>query len=235
MRLRGGWRAGLSFLVESWDYDADLYADYALQAPDGLRPFVGTPTLHNADWVLSLDTPRFSKFSANAFYLFGRDENFFEWALADILFADFGLEWRPTEQLRIEARYQRQSFVRRSDGSTVGERDIPRLKAEFQLNRAVFVRVVGEYDAERRLPLRDVTRTELPIVLRGADGRYRPALGFERNALRLELLFSYQPTPGTVFFAGYQSRLRENERFGFGRLGREQDGFFVKLSYLFRM
>ena len=38
-----------------------------------------------------------------------------------------------------------------------------------------------------------------------------------------------------VFFAGYQSRLREPERFGFGRLSRESDGFFVKLSYLFRM
>ncbi len=236
VNLRGGWRAGLSFLVERWDYDADLYADYALLAPDGsLRPYAGTPSLHNVDWVATLSTPTFSKFSANAFYLWGRDENFFEWALADILFADFGLEWRATEQLRVEARYQRQSFVRRQDGSTVAERDIPRLKAEYQLNRAIFLRVVGEYDSERRDALRDTTRTELPIVVRGPDGTYRPASAFERNALRLEFLFSYQPTPGTVFFAGYQSRLREPERFGFGRLSRESDGFFVKLSYLFRM
>jgi hypothetical protein len=234
--LRGGWRAGLSFLVERWDYDADLYADYALLLPDGsLRPYAGTPSLYNADWVASLSTPTFAKFSANAFYLWGRDENFFEWALADILFADFGLEWRPTEQLRLEARYQRQSFVRRRDGSTVAERDIPRLKVEYQVNRAVFLRVVGEYDAERRDALRDTTRTELPIVVRGPDGTYRPATAFDRNALRLEFLFSYQPTPGTVFFAGYQSRLREPRRFGFGSLARESDGFFVKLSYLFRM
>ncbi len=236
VRLRGGWKAGLSFLVERWDYDADLYSAYALRAPDGgLRPFVGTPSLHNLDWVATLETPSFSKLSATVFYLWGRDENFFEWALADILFADFALEWRPTDQVRVEARYQRQSFVRRADGSTVGERDIPRLKVEYQLRRSIFLRLVGEYDSERRDALRDTTRSELPIVIRDASGVYRPTDAFLRNRLRLEFLFSYQPTPGTVVFAGYTSRLAEPRRFSFSSLQREADGFFLKISYLFKL
>lgn len=235
-RLRGGWKAGLSLLVERFDYDERLYADYALIAPDGrLLPFTGTPKIPNLDWVASLDTPQFSKFSGSLFYLWGRDENFFEWASSDITYLDLGLAWRPTEQLRVEGRYQLQKFGRRTDGSTVGVRHIPRLKLEYQVNRAIFVRLVGEYDASRQDTLRDVTRTELPIAIRDAGGVYRPATGFERNRLRLDVLFSYQPTPGTVFFAGYTSRLAEPQRFRFDALRREADGFFLKLSYLFRM
>jgi hypothetical protein len=49
-------------------------------------------------------------------------------------------------------------------------------------------------------------------------------------------LFSYQPTPGTVLFAGYGNtlaNLEEDPRRP--RLRRTADGFFLKLSYLFRL
>jgi hypothetical protein len=57
----------------------------------------------------------------------------------------------------------------------------------------------------------------------------------KNNNVRVDWLFSYQPRPGTVFFAGYGAGLREPEAFRFGDLQRTTDGFFVKLSYLFRM
>jgi hypothetical protein len=232
--LRGGWKAGLSLLVERFDYDEQLYADYAVAASDGrLLPFLGTPFLRNLDWVITLDTPRFQGFSASLFYVFGRDENFFEWSSADAQYLDLVFDWRPTEQLRVEGEYQFQKFDRRSDGSTVAVRHIPRLKLEYQLSRAVFLRLVGEYDARRQDTLRDDSRTGLPLAIREADGSYVPAAGFDSNRLRIEALFSYQPTPGTVIFAGYTSRLVEPRRFRLDELRRESDGFFVKLSYLF--
>jgi len=90
---------------------------------------------------------------------------------------------------------------------------------------------VGEYDAARQDDLRDDGRTELPILIRDpATGAYERALGFDRKRLRLDFLFSFQPTPGTVVFVGYGSRLRRADG-----LRREGDGFFVKLSYLFRV
>jgi hypothetical protein len=55
------------------------------------------------------------------------------------------------------------------------------------------------------------------------------------NDLRIDWLFSYQPNPGTVFFAGYGSSLTETLPLKFNDMRRTQDGFFVKLSYLFRM
>ncbi|PYO73286.1 MAG: hypothetical protein DMD67_15880 [Gemmatimonadetes bacterium] len=55
------------------------------------------------------------------------------------------------------------------------------------------------------------------------------------NAFRVDWLFSYHPTPGTVGYLGYGSSLIEPTAFRFRDLTRVSDGFFVKLSYLFRV
>src|SRR4029453_12391164 len=165
--FRGGWKAGASVLIERFDYDPELYQDYALQGPDGaVLPFTGTPFIRNLDWVISASTPQYSGFSASFQRVWGHDENFFEWSPADIDYVDLSIDYRPTEQLRLEGRYQLQYFGRRSDGSTVGVRHIPRLKLEYQLTRAAFLRVVGEYDIARQDDLRDDGRTTLPTLVR---------------------------------------------------------------------
>ena len=56
------------------------------------------------------------------------------------------------------------------------------------------------------------------------------------KSFRADWLFSYQPTPGTVLFAGYGNTLANvDEDPRRPRLQRTQDGFFLKLSYLFRL
>ena len=238
--LRGGWKAGASVLIETFAFDPELYDGYALARPTPagteILPFTGTPHIDNLDYVLSLNTPEYSSFSGSLQYLWGRDENFFEWSPADIKYLTLTADWRPTDQIRVGAQYQLQSFDRRTDGTSVGRRRIPRLKVEYQLTRAIFFRVVGEYDANRRATLRDDGRTDLPIVIRDpASGLYEPALRSERNRFRVDWLFSYQPTPGTVVFAGYGSTLTEPDGLRFRALRRDTDGFFLKVSYLFRM
>jgi len=240
--LRGGWQVGASILVESFGYPDDVYADYALELPRSggtgpdTVPFTGTPTIPNLDYVLSLDTPEFSHFSGNVFVLWGRDENFYEWASADIVIANFTLDWRPTDKLRMQGIYQLQSVARRTDGRTVNVQRSPRVKLEYQLSRPVFLRLVGEYTTERQAALRDDTRTDAPILIfdREADAYVR-ADPFGRRSFRGDFLFSYQPTPGTVLFAGYGSTLRDPTELGRASLRRSEDGFFLKLSYLFQM
>jgi len=53
--------------------------------------------------------------------------------------------------------------------------------------------------------------------------------------LQMDWLFSYRPVPGTLFYFGYGSTMTEADEFRFGNLRRNRDGFFAKLSYLFRM
>jgi hypothetical protein len=240
--LRGGWRTGASLLLERFGYDDALFADYWVERPRGggsaaldTVRFTGTPRLPNRDYVLSLTTPDFERFSANGFVIWGRDDNFFEWAPADIVYATLAADWRPTGKVRVNATYQHQEFRRPSDGSAVDVRQIPRLKLEYQITRAVFVRLVGEYSAAATDSLRDDSRTGAPILLRDpATGRFARTSAERRNSLRGDWLFSVQPSPGTVFFAGYTSTRTEPERLRFDRLRRVSDGYFVKLSYLLR-
>jgi len=83
--------------------------------------------------------------------------------------------------------------------------------------------------------LRDDTRTELPIYLRGANGSLSRAAAFERTRARLDVLLSYLPSPGTVVFFGYGDALAANRPGGPERLQRTRDQYFMKLSYLFRV
>lgn len=237
--LRGGWQFGGSVLFESFGYDESLYADYVRgqETPEGIAylPFVGTPRLPNLDFVVSANTPQRGGIEFDALLLWGKDENFYEWSSADILWVNVGAQWKPTDKLRVDGRYQVQSFQRRTDGSTVGLRRIPRVKVEYQIARPIFVRLVGEYNSDWQDDLRDDSRTELPIYLRNARGGYDRASKQFIKTFRADWLFSYQPTPGTVLFAGYGNSLDNLDDPRGTRLQRSADGFFLKVSYLFRM
>jgi hypothetical protein len=167
--------------------------------------------------------------------IFGQDENFDEWASGYIVVGTGNLVFRPSDQIRAEASYTRQQYIRKTDHSTVRVRDIPRLKLEYQLTRAIFFRFVGQYDARNVDDLRDDTRTNAPIVVSDGAGGYEPVLAHTSNDFRFDALFSFEPSPGTVIFAGYGSSLTEEDSFKFNRLERRNDGFFTKLSYLFRI
>ena len=238
--LRGGWRLGGSVLFETFGYDQGLYRDYVLgqEGATGVTflPFVGTPRLPNLDYVFSATTPQRAGVEFDAMVVWGKDENFYEWSPADIIFLNLGAAWKPTDQLRVDARYQLQSFRRRTDDSIVGIRRIPRLKAEYQISRPIFVRVVGEYNSDWQDDLRDDSRTNLPIYIRNASGGYDRAAKTYVKSFRADWLFSYQPTPGTVLFAGYGNTLADvDDNPRTSRLKRTVDGFFLKVSYLFRM
>ncbi|HKN68241.1 MAG TPA: DUF5916 domain-containing protein, partial [Gemmatimonadaceae bacterium] len=152
--LRGGWQVGASVYWESFGFDSSLYAKYYyVQTVNGLTDtvkFAGVPRIPNRDYVLNVSTPTWGTFSASLLTIFGQDENFFEWAQADIWYQSLTLAWRPTQKLRVDGTYQVQGYVRRSDHSTVQIGRIPRLKTEYQLSRAVFVRIVGEYDSSKQ-------------------------------------------------------------------------------------
>jgi hypothetical protein len=240
-QLRGGWSLGASVLIETFGYDEGLYLDYALEQPTAGRldtiPFTGGgERIPNLDWVLSARTPRFKHFSGTFLTVWGHDENFFEWASASILYLETALNWVPTEKLRVDGSYIHNQYDRRSDGTTVGVTKIPRLKVEYQLSRPIFLRVVGQYVADRRDALRDEGRTNYPVLIFDPDvGDYVRAGRRSSNGFRADWLFSYRPNPGTVVFLGYGSSLIEDRELRFRGLRRTSDGFFVKLSYLFRV
>jgi hypothetical protein len=233
--LRGGWNVGLGVYWETFGFDRGLYSSYQILSPAGdTLPFVGRPRITNHDYVATLTTPQWSKFSANLLYVGGQDENFFEWAQANIDLVVLSLSVRPNDRTRIDGDLQYQDYWRRTDHSLVGRNFIPRVKLEYQLTRAIFMRLVGEYDLSQTDDLRDETRTFYPLLI---DGQLATAT--RNRSLHGDYLFSYRPNPGTVLFFGYGSAADglpdPNQRFNWQPLKRTSDYFFVKYGYLFRM
>lgn len=236
--LAGGWALGASIYWETFGYDTQLYGNYQMERAIGAKtdtiPFVGVGRIPNRDYVATLSTPQWAGFDANAVYIFGQDENFYEWAQANIHYLSLTTNFRPTDRLRVGGTLTFQDYWRRTDGSLVGRNAIPRVKLEYQLTRSQFVRLIGEYDLAEHDDLRDETRTFYPLIIGG-----KKALAVRSHSLKGDFLYSYQPNPGTVLFAGYGSYGAASpnplDRFNFQPLVRASDYFFVKYSYLFKM
>jgi hypothetical protein len=238
-RFRGGWQLGAIMFPEWFKYDPQAYASYAIERHLGATvdtvPFVGTDRLPNYDIGASIQTPTYSKFDAFLSVLSGQDENFQEWSSSWIWYVTASANIRPTDKIRITPAYQLQEYLRRDDMTPVYIRKIPRLKVEYQLSRPIFLRLVAQYDIRWQDSLRDDSRTNFPLLIRNSAGVYQRAVSTQSNNLRVDWLFSFQPNPGTVFFAGYGSNLTEAQPLTFRQFQRLGDGFFVKLSYLFKV
>ncbi|MFK7843890.1 MAG: DUF5916 domain-containing protein [Rhodothermales bacterium] len=239
--FKGGWSGGTSIFYESFKYPDELYTDFFIERQSGGVPvdtvaYTGTDRLTNLGAWSTLNTPQLNTFSGSLFIAAGRDDNFFEWASADIYIATLSLNWNPTDKMRVNLLYNHQQYVRANDKSTVGLRRVPRLKVEYQISRSLFLRLVGQYDSNFVDELRDNSRTEDPVLILDREtGEFSRSPERRSNNFRVDWLVSFRPNPGTVLFLGYGSSLREPQSYRFRNLQRVSDGFFLKLSYLFRV
>jgi len=153
-----------------------------------------------------------------------------------VYLGNLDLTWRPTGQLRTELIYEHQQVNRPDDGSIVSRIRVPRLKIEYQLSRPIFLRVIGQYTSNETAALRDDSRTNGAILIHDpVTGTFTRTTASASNAFRVDWLFSYHPTPGTVAYLGYGDSMVEQTAFRFRGLMRVSDGFFAKVSYLFRV
>ena len=146
--------------------------------------------------------------------------------------ADAAVYVFPTRHLSTEFGLRYQNLVRQSDGTLALEAVIPRMKTQYQFNRALFLRAIVEYGAQLRHDLVDPV-TGQPLLGCGARGCSARS-GSDRNDFGIETLLSYEPTPGTVFFVGYSRQMEDTERLRFRDVRPTADGLFAKVSYRFR-
>ena len=183
--LRGGWTLGAGMYWETFGYDTQLFRNYRIERTVGTKvdtiPFVGVGRIPNRDYVLTFATPQWSRFNANVLYMFGQDENFFEWAQANINYMSLSTTLRPTDHLRVNGTLSYQDYWRRTDHTMVGRNAIPRVKAEYQFTRSIFFRVVGEYNLSEHDDLRDETRTFFPLIINGSKALATTKRGVSRR------------------------------------------------------
>jgi hypothetical protein len=235
--IRGGWVLSVTPVREQFLFDTRTYARYRVLRPgtggstDTLA-FTPSPRTTTGVVLLRLNTPQFQRWTGRLTGFIGKDIEFFETSTARRVDITGEVDLRPTDQMRLTASYLSSTYSRSRDGTTLSRASVPRLRLEYQLSRALFLRVVGQYDHRQRDALRD-PRTELPLAI--LDGtQYVRSTETATRDFRMDWLFSFVPSPGTVLFAGYGSSLTEPEAFRFRHMERVRDGVFVKLSYLFR-
>jgi uncharacterized protein DUF5916 len=235
--LRGGWSVGYTPKLSSVAFAPSAYSNlyvpvFVGPTQTGTTPFTPSPRIESFLNTFSVSSPQFQTFTASAGATIGNDVDFLETSRVRRIDYNASLDLRPSKQLRVGATYVSSAFTRRSDGERSAFTYIPRLKIEYQLARPVFVRVVSQYTATKRTPLRDPSTGQ--ILLSGQPSALAPAQLNVSNGLRTDWLFSYRPAPGTVFFLGYGGSLSEPDPLAFQQLRRTNDSFFIKLSYVFR-
>lgn len=225
-QLRGGWELNGHAERNFVNFQDSTFAGYTIGSAAGPAYLPGND-FSGFTGTVKVTTPTWRQLGATASYGRGRAAIFQEgttgrgWQLIG------GVDLRPASTVRVTATGTVFRLFR-FDGSEFARSTIPRLKVEYQPNRALFFRVIGEYRSERRAALQDPL-TGGPLFVGGAP---QPATEF--NGFRLDLLASFEPTPGTVAFLGYGSSLESDREFNWSRLERVNDGFFVKLAYQIR-
>lgn len=232
--FRGGWSVSFNPALATYAFDPAPYA--GLQTPSAALPggpealpFTASPRVTTGVYTAIVSTPQFRRFAAAVGATRANDVDFLETSRVDRTAYSASLDLRPTGRLRINATYNSNALQREADGFSSFSTRVPRLKAEYQVTRPIFVRVVSQYEATRREALRD-WQTGRVLLVRGADGSYAPSMVRRQNLLRTDWLFSYRPRPATVFFAGYGGSMTEPEALAFAGLRRVSDAFFVKAS-----
>jgi hypothetical protein len=235
--IRGGWVLSVTPVREAFLFDTRRYEGYRLLRPRSAGvvdtvPFTPSPRTPTAVVLLRLNTPQYERWTGRFTGFIGKDIEFFETSTARRVDLTGEVDLRPTDQMRVTASYLYSHYARSRDGSTLSRANVPRVRLEYQLTRALFLRFVGQYDSRARDALRDPA-TEAAIAIWDGTTYVRADAQTLRD-FRVDWLFSFVPSPGTVVFAGYGSSLTEPEAFRFRELERVRDGFFVKLSYLLR-
>jgi len=231
--IRGGWQLSGAVNHNYFAFDPSLYSGLTVQR--SLGPLTDTvafivPPPEKNEWGGSfrVTTPTYRFFSGTASITESQVPIFREAAPGNSSRIDAALDIRPTTAIRSSLSFSRLTIARKLDGSRFSSETIPRIKVEYQVSPPIFLRLVGQYAARSRSPLED--RNGNPILINGVLDT-----GSTTNEFSTDWLFSYRPVPGTLVYLGYGSALEEPREFRFQDLRRTRDGFFGKISYLFRL
>jgi hypothetical protein len=107
--------------------------------------------------------------------------------------------------------------------------NISRFKAKYQFSKALSLRGLVQYNLQSREPLLDPA-SGAPLWVNGRLDTGRAAGDFG-----VQLLGSYEPSPGRVIYLGYSRQMVGPDTYRYDRMEPQVDGLFLKMSYLVRM
>ncbi len=241
---RFGFKDNVTFFgnvqLKTFEYQPEQYGELFVEESDGsltpFRPdqdrFGSLPSVTAGMWVNKWQRVRGNvRLTWSDSPIFDRSAGV---AVADArsLSGNASLNLYPTRALVAELGVNYSRITRSVDGAQHSEAIIPRVRAQYQFSRALFLRSIVEYGTQTSLGLVDPVAGR-PLVRCATDCEVRT--GSEGHDFRIEGLIGYEPSPGTVFFLGYTRQMEDATAFGFENVQPTADGLFVKLSYRFRL
>lgn len=228
LRARGGWEAELAVARNFVRLDAADYATVQTTAQGTPIAYAPLPEVDGPSVSVGLQTPVWRAADAGLELQHARVAIFPEGSQGRESVVEAGVALRPSSSIRVAATTTFAWIQRSRDDAQFARTILPRLKVELQPNRALFFRGVAEYRSLRRAGLEDA-RNGTPLLVDGAIDAAQAS-----DDLRLDLLVSYEPSPGTVAFLGYGSSMRGQGTLDLTGLTRTTDGLFLKLAYHWR-
>ncbi len=153
---------------------------------------------------------------------------------ADRYNGSVSLNLYPLASFQAEVGVNHETLVRKRDGSRYSSATIPRIRAQYQFTKALFLRGIFEYAHRDQEPLLNPV-SGLPLEYCSDSetcSTLSPSDGFD---IHVEALLSYEPSPGTVMYIGYTREMEDTGPFRFQRVTPQADGLFAKVSYRFRL
>src|SRR5207237_9214389 len=201
--LRGGWQAQVTLNLNQFGVESADYTGYTV----GAAPFsVPHDLYHLPGAAFILNTPN-RAVSGSMVVGYSAQSIFPEASEGRQVVLTTVAALRPTPALRVEARWVHQRLTRARDGSRFSTANIPRLKLEYQLSRAIFVRYIGQYFSEDHAALLD-PRTGHPLVVHDSTA---PAI--VSTDFRTYALFFFNTPPAPLILLCYSAAFTEATSF----------------------
>ncbi len=152
---------------------------------------------------------------------------------ADQYSGGVSLNLYPFTALQAEVGVNHETLIRKRDGDRYSSATIPRVRAQYQFTKALFLRSILEYAHRHQEPLlHPVSGLPLEDCSSDSCATLSTSVGHD---VHVEVLLSYEPSPGTVMYVGYSRDMEDTGAFRFQRMRAQADGLFAKVSYRFRL
>lgn len=206
------------------------YEDYEVELPDGTREPFTVPAPLTSMWAGAVRT-RYRVSPAvqlDGSALIREIPIFTEASRGLELRLSPSIDLRPTSSWQVNLSYTLSRLRRQDDHTFFSSADIPRLRTQYQFSKALFARVIIQYDLSEQKASRDPT-TGRPLV---NDDEF--SVDEQRGRFLTQILVSYEPSPRTVFFLGWSRQMEGDRTLRLSEMDPINEGFFAKLGYLYR-
>ena len=214
-----------------FQFPVESYASYGILGTDGeAHPFATPTSLKNMKAVAVMPRLRINNsVNLNGRVYFRELPIYAEAARGVEFLVAPQLTMKPTTALALTLDQTFSRLWRKRDDSVFSTAMVSRITSQYQFSKALFARIMVQYNLEERDGLRDPLYGN-PILLDGevVDAR-------EEGTVQGQFLLQYQPSPGTIFYVGYTRLMEGDYSYGLNQKDPTQDGLFLKLSYLIRM